>query len=146
MKKWIPVLLIALLLGGCAEIQDPEQVQVIEAEDANQQETEKGSSVHEKTKKRQSNELRKTVLASITAEDTDHTHTYTATVVEASCEDQGYTEYVCACGDSYRDHYTPALGHDYTETVVESSADAQGYIRYTCTRCGDTYEEYDTES
>ena len=40
-----------------------------------------------------------------------HTHSYFATVVNPTCEEQGYTVYNCACGDSYKDNYTNALNH-----------------------------------
>jgi fibronectin type 3 domain-containing protein len=39
----------------------------------------------------------------------EHVHDYTTTVVEPTLTDKGYTEYTCACGDSYRADYTDAL-------------------------------------
>ena len=42
-----------------------------------------------------------------------HTHSYTSATVGATCTTAGYTEYTCACGDSYREEI-PAKGHDYT--------------------------------
>ena len=41
-----------------------------------------------------------------------HTHDYKADVTPPSCTEGGYTTYTCTlCGHSYRDTYTPALGH-----------------------------------
>ena len=43
---------------------------------------------------------------------TDHTHTYTPAVTAPTCTEQGYTTYICACGDSYVADYVEATGHD----------------------------------
>ena len=52
-----------------------------------------------------------------------HTHRYTQTVTPPTCTERGYTTHICsACGESYQDAYTDALGHDYRNGV--------------CTRCG----------
>ena len=42
-----------------------------------------------------------------------HTHSYTVSVVEPCCNTGGYTEYVCECGDKYRDEETAALSHTW---------------------------------
>ena len=70
-----------------------------------------------------------------------HTHQYTASTVAPTCTAQGYTMHTCACGDTYKDSYTEALGHTYTETVVSATTEAQGYTEHTCTRCGDSYRD-----
>ena len=51
-----------------------------------------------------------------------HEHRYTAVVTAPTCAAQGYTTYICTCGESYKDAYTDALGHNYKDGV--------------CTRCG----------
>jgi len=51
-----------------------------------------------------------------------HNHSYTEKVTAPTCTSNGYTTYTCACGDSYNDKYTAALGHSYKEG--------------RCTRCG----------
>ena len=51
-----------------------------------------------------------------------HDYTYQINTVHPTCIADGYTEHLCACGDSYRDSYTAALGHNYVDGV--------------CTRCG----------
>lgn len=52
----------------------------------------------------------------------EHYCTYYGVDTPPSCTEQGYTTYTCACGDSFTDHYIPALGHDYWEGI--------------CNRCG----------
>ena len=49
-------------------------------------------------------------------------HHHNAVVTAPTCTAKGYTTHTCACGDSYKDRYTNALGHSY----------ANG----KCTRCG----------
>ena len=49
-------------------------------------------------------------------------HHHNAVVTAPTCTAKGYTTHTCACGDSYKDNYTNALGHSY----------ASG----KCTRCG----------
>ena len=51
-----------------------------------------------------------------------HEHSYTAVVTAPTCTAQGYTTCTCACGESYKDAYTDALGHNYKDGA--------------CTRCG----------
>lgn len=40
-----------------------------------------------------------------------HTHEYVKTVVPATCSKRGFTLYVCACGDKYKDDYVNTLSH-----------------------------------
>ena len=49
-------------------------------------------------------------------------HHHDAVVTAPTCTEKGYTTHTCACGDSYVDSYTDALGHSYKNG--------------TCTRCG----------
>ena len=65
---------------------------------------------------------------------TTHTHSYTATVVEPTCTERGYTLYECACGHSYQSNFTDALDHDYVKVREDYR-----YYYYECTRCGKTY-------
>lgn len=67
-----------------------------------------------------------------------HVHSYKATVVAPSCTAKGYTEHKCACGDSYKDSYTDALGHSFTEQTVAATCTSGGYTLRTCSRCGAT--------
>ena len=67
-------------------------------------------------------------------------HDLTVTVVEPTCEKDGYTNHVCSvCGDSYRDNYVDAAGHQYTDTVTAPTCTASGYTTHTCSVCGHSY-------
>ena len=71
-----------------------------------------------------------------------HTHSYTATVVEPTCTEWGYTKHICACGDQYKDGCTKPLGHDYQQTGhADATYSSEGYNEYTCSRCGASYRE-----
>ena len=39
-------------------------------------------------------------------------HSYESYITEPTCEEQGYTTYVCHCGDEFVSDYVEALGHD----------------------------------
>lgn len=69
-----------------------------------------------------------------------HTHSYTVEVIAPTCTEEGYTLYVCACGNRYKDTPTPALGHSYTANVIAPTCTAQGYTEYVCA-CGDRYAD-----
>ncbi len=60
-------------------------------------------------------------------------HIYTASVKSASCSTDGYTEHVCACGDSYKDSYTSAKGHDFQE--CRKMTLGTNHNATVCTRC-----------
>ncbi len=49
-------------------------------------------------------------------------HHHNVVVTAPTCTAKGYTTHTCACGDSYKDSYTNALGHNYENGK--------------CTRCG----------
>ena len=69
----------------------------------------------------------------------EHKHSYTTVVTAPTCTDKGYTTHTCACGDSYVDAYTAALGHAWDEGVVtEATCFQDGYTTYTC-YCGASY-------
>ena len=74
---------------------------------------------------------------------TAHTHYYTATVTAPTCTEKGYTTHTCACGDSYVDTYTDALGHAWDNGKVTKPATEteNGVKTFTCTRCGETKTE-----
>ena len=74
---------------------------------------------------------------------TAHTHYYTATVTAPTCTAKGYTTHTCACGDSYVDTYTDALGHAWDNgKVTKQPTEAETGIKtYTCTLCGETKTE-----
>ena len=72
-----------------------------------------------------------------------HEHSYTAVVTPPTCTEKGYTTHTCACGDSYVDTYTDALGHDWDSGKVtkQPTATETGVRTYTCTRCHETKTE-----
>jgi len=71
-----------------------------------------------------------------------HTHSYKATVTPPSCEDSGYTQHSCSCGDSYVDSTLDPLGHAYVQTShVDGTTQLEGYTEYTCSRCNASYRE-----
>ncbi len=74
-----------------------------------------------------------------------HSHTYSKTVVEPTCEEDGYTTYTCSCGYAYNANEVSATGHTYSKTVVEPTCTERGHTTFTCL-CGDSYTENITAS
>ena len=72
-----------------------------------------------------------------------HEHSYTAVVTPPTCTAKGYTTHTCACGDSYVDTYTDALGHawDSGKVTKQPTATETGIKTFTCTRCNETKTE-----
>lgn len=69
-----------------------------------------------------------------------HFHSYTASVVNATCTETGYTQYYCECGDTYIAEYTEAHGHRYGEwhsvsaaTFWESGTEQRKCMSCACT-------------
>ena len=62
----------------------------------------------------------------------EHTkHDYVTSVVNPTCDEQGYTLYKCACGDEYKDNYTDPTGNHtpkaaVLENVVDAKCDKEG--------------------
>ena len=64
-------------------------------------------------------------------------HNHIPTVIDPTCEQQGYTRYTCACGDTYIEEssYVPALGHAWAETArQEPTSKTVVVITSTCQR------------
>ena len=72
-----------------------------------------------------------------------HEHNYVRQERPATCTQDGYVKYVCACGSSYDETVYPALGHDWDSGTVtkEPTATETGVKTYTCTRCNETKTE-----
>ena len=51
-----------------------------------------------------------------------HTHRYAPVVTPPTCEQDGYTTYICGCGDAYVEAGATALGHSFGEWVVVKEA------------------------
>lgn len=67
----------------------------------------------------------------------EHVHSYKSTAVPATCTAEGYTVFVCECGDSYKDLYTDPLGHHYGgwDAVQKATCTSEGVLERTCIRC-----------
>jgi len=60
-------------------------------------------------------------------------HSYSEMITNPTCTAQGYTTYVCACGDNYEGNYVDALGHTWQ--------DATCTVPKTCSVCSETEGE-----
>ncbi len=69
-------------------------------------------------------------------------HLYVKTVYAPTCDERGYTEMKCECGDSYRFDYKKPTGHEWSEwTLEQKSPEYEEVGKRTCAVCGKT-EEY----
>ena len=66
----------------------------------------------------------------------DHMHGYNIQRVEPTCTEQGYTLYTCECGASYKEDYTPALGHSFVTHTAGATCTEAGKETKTCSACG----------
>ena len=66
-----------------------------------------------------------------------HEHKYSPTeTVQPTCTEDGYTVYVCECGDSYNGDQVAKLEHSYEKTdTVEPTKETEGYTIYVCKVC-----------
>lgn len=77
----------------------------------------------------------------------EHTHRYTSTTVKPTCVEKGYDEYICSCGDTYKENYVDELGHTLKEhPAKEPTTSESGWEKYyTCTNCDyTTFKELPT--
>ena len=65
-------------------------------------------------------------------------HSYTISVVEPSCTQQGYSEYLCSiCQHTYKDNYTSLKGHSFGSWLeIASTCTTNGSFKRECTECG----------
>ncbi len=72
-----------------------------------------------------------------------HSHEYKSVVYDPTCISDGYTEYLCECGDEYIDNYVDKLGHSFGEwiTLSEPTIDLSGEKKRECSVCHEV--EYD---
>ena len=62
----------------------------------------------------------------------EHTHIYTENTVSPTCTEEGYTDYTCECGHTYRET-KPAIGHSYTESVKDNpTCEEEGLKEFVC--------------
>ena len=73
---------------------------------------------------------------------TNHAHVFETTIIEPTCEDIGYTKYICYCGEGYFDSATEPLGHVKTLDGVtkQPTCTEEGVIQYVCSRCNAVLE------
>lgn len=73
-------------------------------------------------------------------------HDYTATVINPTCTEAGYTKYTCSrCSDTYIDEYSyvDALNHSFVITeIVSANCITNGMFEYSCSNCDYSYNEY----
>lgn len=61
-------------------------------------------------------------------------HTYTEHVVAPTCHSEGFTLFRCACGERYKDAYTPkTMDHNFVEARL--SKDGRSYDGIHCSEC-----------
>ena len=65
-----------------------------------------------------------------------HEHDYVRQERPATCTQDGFVKYVCACGSSYNEAVYPALGHawDSGKVTKQPTATETGIRTYACTR------------
>ena len=74
-----------------------------------------------------------------------HEHHYKKTVKAPTCENAGYDNYACDCGESYKENYTKAVGHNYSSKTVAPTSSEKGYDLHTCSNCGKSYKDNYTD-
>ena len=71
-------------------------------------------------------------------------HSYTENVVAPTCEERGYTEMTCSCGDSYRFDYTKPTGHTWSSwELYQKGPEYEPVGRRVCSTCQATEEILD---
>lgn len=74
----------------------------------------------------------------------EHNHRYTSKDIKPTCSENGYTEYTCACGDTYKSNYIDKLEHSLKENPGKEPTETEfGWdTYYTCIYCDySTYVE-----
>lgn len=149
MKKMICLLLAICMTGSlCAcgagetELQTdmPTEMIAIKTTPATIPETMPKETVLEQTQPEMTAPMTETTIP-----ETAHQHSYVPEKVEATCTEDGYTVYTCACGDNYQEGHIKALGHDYKHETVEPTETKQGYTKHTCVHCGQSYKDNYTD-
>ena len=69
----------------------------------------------------------------------EHVHNHISEVHAATCTEDGYTSYTCACGDTYKVDGEAAFNHNYEAVVTAPTCTENGYTTYTCSNCQDSY-------
>ena len=83
------------------------------------------------------------VVPTTTTMDLFHVHSYKETVIEPTCEEEGYTLFKCDCSEEYRGKRTEALGHLIEiDAAVPKTCTTDGLTEGShCKRCGKVLKE-----
>ena len=65
-------------------------------------------------------------------ETTSHVHNYSSKNYDATCTEDGYIEYTCACGDSYIEDRIAALGHNWGKWEIYEDEQVKYRVCYNC--------------
>lgn len=71
----------------------------------------------------------------------EHIHSFTRTVLNATCTEDGDTVSLCDCALEAHSTPTEAMGHDYAQTVQDATLFSDGFATYTCRSCGHSYTD-----
>lgn len=75
-------------------------------------------------------------------EQKNHEHSYTETVVEASCSSKGYTLHECACGDSYKTDEVPEAHVEKVTAGKAATCTETGLTdKIVCEKCGEILQK-----
>lgn len=74
------------------------------------------------------------VFAACNSEEEFHLHHYEVSVTDPTCQEGGYTTYICSCGYSYKDRFTDPVDHVYENGKCIYCDFAQLSITYKNTR------------
>ena len=68
-------------------------------------------------------------------------HNYMIYKKNATCESEGYIEYICSVCQHKKKEVIPKIDHDFIVTREEPTCSREGNITHTCKNCGYTYSE-----
>ncbi len=70
-------------------------------------------------------------------------HSYGSVITAPTCTEDGYTTYICHCGDNYIADKVAAFGHSYDNGVItiNPTCESKGSKTFTCSTCENTYTE-----
>lgn len=81
-------------------------------------------------------------IALVSCDQDKHTHDYKDTVVAPTCTSEGYTEHVCACGESYRDEKKAPSHTVVTDAAVAATCQETGLTEGShCSACNTVLSE-----
>ena len=87
------------------------------------------------------------VISTTTEEIPTVPHDWVSVTTKPTCTEKGYTTHTCsACGESYTDGETEALGHSYDAVVTAPTCTEDGFTTHTCSACGHSYVDAATDA